>query len=84
MDKMEVFLEKNFLSVWHHVLLLTYTTNSKLRDNAVKLWFQISKAELKSSSVLTYSLISELTSLSIETVRRQIKKVNNKKLGSLF
>ena len=107
MDKMEVFLEKNFLSVWHHflsfeiersktavkvwgsangylifqvicwhhVLLLTYTTNSKLRDDAVKLWFQISKAELKSSSVLTYSLISELTSLSIETVRRQIKKL---------
>ena len=62
---------------WHHVLILTYTTNQKLRDEAVKLWFKISKAELKSSSVLSYSLISELTSLSIETVRRQVKKLED-------
>ena len=41
------------------------------------MWFKISKAELKSSSVLSYSLISELTSLSIETVRRQVKKLED-------
>ena len=107
MEKMELFLKDNFLSMWHHflsfeiersktavkvwgsangylifqvicwhhVLILTYTTNLKLREEAVKLWFKISKAELKSSSVLSYSLISELTSLSIETVRRQVKKL---------
>jgi len=47
----------------------------KLRSDAVKLWLKISKAEFESSTVLTYSLIAELTSLSIETVRRQVKKL---------
>ena len=107
MDKMEIFLEDNFLKVWHHflsfeierskaavkvwgnangylvfqvicwhhVLLITYLNEPKLRSEAIKLWFKISKAELVSSSVLTYSLIAELTSLSIETVRRQVKKL---------
>ena len=60
---------------WHYILVLTYSTNLKLREEALRLWLKISKAELKSSSVLTYSLIAELTSLSIETVRRQVKKL---------
>ena len=107
MEKMEYFLEDNFLKVWHHflsfeierskaavklwgsangylvfqvicwhhVLVITFLSEPKLRSEAVKLWFKISKAELESSTVLTYSLISELTSLSIETVRRQVKKL---------
>ena len=107
MEKMELFLKDNFLSIWHHflsfeiersktsvkvwgsangylvfqvicwhyILVLTYSTNLKLREEALRLWLKISKAELKSSSVLTYSLIAELTSLSIETVRRQVKKL---------
>jgi len=107
MEKMQYFLEDNFLKLWHHflsfeidrskaavklfgsangylvfqvicwhhVLVITFLNNHKLRDEAVKLWFKISKAELESSTVLTYSLISDLTSLSIETVRRQVKKL---------
>ena len=107
MEKMEYFLEDNFLKVWHHflsfeierskaavkvwgnangylvfqvicwhhVLLITYLNEPKVRSEAIKLWFKISKAELVSSSVLTYSLISSLTSLSIETVRRHVKKL---------
>ena len=107
MEKMQYFLEDNFLKVWHHflsfeiersksavkvwgsanaylvfqvicwhhILVITFLKDPKLRDEAVKLWFKISKAELESSTVLTYSLIAELTSLSIETVRRQVKKL---------
>jgi len=57
------------------VLVITFLSEPKLRSEAIKLWFKISKAELETSTVLTYSLISELTSLSIETVRRQVKKL---------
>ena len=109
MNKMEIFLEDNFLKVWHHflsfeierskaavkvwgsangylvfqvicwhhILVITYINEPKLRSEAVKLWFKISKAELESSTVLTYTLIAELTSLSIETVRRQVKKLED-------
>jgi len=107
MEKMEVFLKDNFLSVWHHflsfeisrsrtavkvwgsangylvfqvicwhyILILTSTTDTKVRDQAVELWFKYSKTGFDTSTVLTYSLIAELTNLSIETVRRQVKKL---------
>lgn len=107
MEKMEVFLKDNFLSVWHHflsfeisrsrtavkvwgsangylvfqvicwhyILILTSTTATKVRDQAVELWFKYSKTGFDTSTVLTYSLIAELTNLSIETVRRQVKKL---------
>ena len=60
---------------WHQVLILTSSSSSILRDEAVKLWNQLSKSGFESNTVLTYTLISELTSLSIETVRRQVKKL---------
>ena len=107
MEKMEVFLKDNFLSVWHHflsfeisrsrtavkvwgsangylvfqvicwhyILILTSTTDTKIRDQAVQLWYKYSKTGFDTSTVLTYSLIAELTNLSIETVRRQVKKL---------
>ena len=107
MEKMEVFLKDNFLSVWHHflsfeisrsrtavkvwgsangylvfqvicwhyILILTSTTDTKVRDQAFELWFKYSKTGFDTSTVLTYSLIAELTNLSIETVRRQVKKL---------
>ena len=107
MEKMEVFLKENFLSVWHHflsfeisrsitavkvwgsangylvfqvicwhyILILTSTTDTKVRDQAVVLWYKYSKTGFDTSTVLTYSLIAELTNLSIETVRRQVKKL---------
>ena len=60
---------------WHHILILTYTTDSKVRDQAVELWFKYSKTGFDTSTILTYSLIAELINLSIETVRRQVKKL---------
>ena len=62
---------------WHHVVILTAKSNSKFRDDAVKLWYKFSKAGFETNTVLTYTLISELTSLSIETVRRQVKKLED-------
>ena len=110
MEKMEVFLKDNFLSVWHHflsfeisrsrtavkvwgsangylvfqvicwhyILILTSSTDTKVRDQAVQLWYKYSKTGFDTSTVLTYSLIAELTNLSIETVRRQVKKLESK------
>ena len=60
---------------WHHVLILTASMNSKLRNEAVDLWYKLSKIGFETSSILTYTLVSELTSLSVETVRRQVKKL---------
>ena len=60
---------------WHHILILTVNMNSELRDEAVDLWYKFSKTGFESNSSLSYTLISELTSLSIETVRRQVKKL---------
>ena len=60
---------------WHHVLILTVSMNTELRKEAVELWYKLSKTGFKSNFALTYTLISELTSLSIETVRRQVKKL---------
>ena len=64
---------------WHHVVILTAKSNSKFRDDAVKLWYKFSKSGFETNSVLTYTLISELTSLSIETVRRHVKKLKDNK-----
>ena len=64
---------------WHHILVLTSKTDVKFRDEAVKLWYSFSKSGFDTSTVLTYTLISDLTSLSIETVRRQVKKLEEKK-----
>ena len=60
---------------WHHVLIITAQVNSKLRNEAVDLWFKFCKTGFESNTTLSYTLISELTSLSIETVRRQVKKL---------
>ncbi|MDC0458100.1 hypothetical protein OAM56_09285 [Alphaproteobacteria bacterium] len=61
---------------WHHVLILTASMNSELRKEAVNLWYKLSKTGFETSSTLTYTLVSELTSLSVETVRRQVKKLD--------
>ena len=60
---------------WHLILILTAGTDVKLRDEAVQLWYKFSKDGFETNTVLTYTLISQLTSLSIETVRRQVKKL---------
>ena len=47
------------------------------RDEAVKLWNKFGKTGFDTNTVLTYTLVSELTGLSIETVRRQVIKLQN-------
>ena len=68
--------------VWHHVLIITAQVDSKLRNEAVDLWFKFSKTGFETNTTLTYTLITELTSLSIETVRRQVKKLEQNNWGS--
>ena len=60
---------------WHHILILTNSMNSELRDEAIKLWNKFSKTGFETNTTLSYTLISELTSLSVETIRRQVKKL---------
>ncbi len=60
---------------WHHILVMMDEAEAQIRDEAVELWFKLTRSGFKSRTVLTYSLISSLTSLSIETVRRQVKKL---------
>ena len=60
---------------WHHILVMTDEAESQIREEAVELWFKLTETGFKTRTVLTYSLISSLTSLSIETIRRQVKKL---------
>ena len=110
-EKGSVFLQNNFLSVWHHflsfeierskvavkawgsangylvfqviawhhIVILSAKSESKFREDAVDLWYKYSKFGFETNTVLTYTLIAELTSLSIETVRRQVKKLVDSK-----
>ena len=59
---------------WHHILVISEKAETKIKDEAVELWFQFTETGFKTLSVLTYNLILSLTSLSIETVRGHIKK----------
>ena len=64
---------------WHHILVMNDEAKSELRDEAVELWYKLTKTGFKTQNILTYSLISSLTSLSIETVRRHVKKLKDNK-----
>ena len=60
---------------WHHGLVLLSENKKQDRKNFVKSWEGSSKSKAKPNKKLTYSLVSELTGLSIETIRRQVKKL---------
>ena len=60
---------------WHHGLVLLSENKNQDRKNFVKSWETSSKSKTKPNKKLTYSLVSELTGLSIETIRRQVKKL---------
>ena len=60
---------------WHHGLVLLSENKNQDRKNFVKSWERSSKSKSKPNKKLTYSLVSELTGLSIETIRRQVKKL---------
>ena len=108
-NKMETFLQQNFVAIWHHflsfeinrskfgvetwgsgnaylifqviawhhILVMTDEAETKIRDDAVELWYKLTKTGFKTRTVLTYSLIASLTSLRIETIRRHVKKLEN-------
>ena len=60
---------------WHHGLVLLSENKNQDRKNFVKSWEASAKSKTKRNKKLTYSLVSELTGLSIETIRRQVKKL---------
>ena len=60
---------------WHHGLVLLSENKKQDRKNFVKSWEGSTKSKTKPNKKLTYSLVSELTGLSIETIRRQVKKL---------
>ena len=60
---------------WHHGLVLLSENKNQDRKNFVKSWEASAKSTTKPKKKLTYSLVSELTGLSIETIRRQVKKL---------
>ena len=64
---------------WHHGLVLLSENKNQDRKNFVKSWEASSKSKTKPNKKLTYSLVSELTGLSIETIRRQVKKLINER-----
>ena len=64
---------------WHHGLVLLSENKNQDRKNFVKRWEGGSISKTKPNKKLTYSLVSELTGLSIETIRRQVKKLINER-----
>ena len=64
---------------WHHGLVLLSENKNQDRKNFVKSWEGSSKSKTKPNKKLTYSLVAELTGLSIETIRRQVKKLINER-----
>ena len=62
---------------WHHGLVLLSENKGQDRKNFVKSWEASAKSKAKPNKKLTYSLVSELTALSIETIRRHVKKLIN-------
>ncbi len=64
---------------WHHGLVLLSENKNQDRKNFVKSWERSSKSKKKPNKKLTYSLVAELTGLSIETIRRQVKKLTNER-----
>ena len=60
---------------WRHITVMIDEADSQIRDDVVKLWFKLTKTGFKTCTILTYTLISSLTSLSIQTIRRHVKKL---------
>ena len=62
---------------WHNFLIVTNSFNKKDRTSLVNKWLDAEKSDNK--YILTYTLISELTGLHLETVRRHVKKLETLK-----
>ena len=70
---------------WHHLLILKKTDSNIAaetffnRDIVESMWLKFSKKNYNNKSVLTYSLISVLSGLSIETIRRHVDILSKNK-----
>ena len=62
---------------WHNFLIVTNSFNKKDRASLVNKWLDSKKSDNK--YILTYTLISELTGLHLETVRSHVKKLETLK-----
>ena len=68
---------------WHYILILKESPELDYKriygNNVIKLWKKFGKEGFNNKSVLTYTLVSDLTGLSIETVRKQVLKLRKGK-----
>ena len=60
---------------WHNFLIVTNSFNERDRTSLVKNWLKENVSNHSNKYVLTYTLISELTGLHLETVRRHVKRL---------
>jgi len=58
---------------WHHLLLVTEDQPDSSYEATIDSWFASQTGMTTSNKKLTYALISELTGLDKETVRRNVK-----------
>ena len=63
---------------WHNFLIITKGFNKKDRASLVNKWLKSNNSK-NNKYKLTYTLISELTGLHLETVRRHVKRLENLK-----
>ena len=63
---------------WHNFLIVTKSFSKKDRASLVSKWLKNNKSK-NNKYILTYTLISELTGLHLETVRRHVKRLEKLK-----
>ena len=76
---------------WHHLLLVTEDQASSSYEATIDSWFASQTGITSSNKKLTYALISDLTGLDKETVRRNVKMLErdgflsaDRKTGVMF
>ena len=60
---------------WHNFLIVTNSFNKLDRTSLVKNWLKENESNHSNKYILTYTLISELAGLHLETVRRHVKRL---------
>ena len=60
---------------WHNFLIVTNSFNESDRTSLVKNWLKKNESNHSNKYRLTYTLISELAGLHLETVRRHVKRL---------
>ncbi len=60
---------------WHNFLIVTNSFNVRDRTSLAKNWLKKNESNHSNKYILTYTLISELAGLHLETVRRHVKRL---------